>query len=314
MRVLPTAIVLLLLSGCDRPGANPADATAQRPEAPGSATPSSETPAPESTKTAEPTKTEVVDNAAGSADAEPEPPPAGTRPDDDGGEYVEATLAPGWYEKHCADLTWAPKDRRCWDHYLIGTFDFGDPLVFDKELTLELPDPGPMPKKRWRRVKAKINVRQIAKAMGVRGGFGLSPDRCEGPAGLIIFEDECPFYRPGFWWPTDDQVFLVIPHSVRISPVTARTITVARKEGETWKATTIETTLPGHAAGGSWILGSGPLLRGDGLEFWTWAEGWLDGTDEREETYICRIGWHGGALRQACAKDWTTQFTRFHQD
>ncbi len=214
-----------------------------------------------------------------------------------------------WYGVNCQDLDARNSLKRCWDEYLVGEYSFTK-LDFIHELPLpELPDPGSMPKSRWRRVKAKLDYKAIASAIGARGVFGLDPDRCKSPRRLPpnIYGDECPFYRPGYWWAADDQVFLVIPHTERRSPVTAKTVTIARKIDGQWKGATIDSIKDGHRSAGAWNLFSGVLLRGDGGELWTWAEGGIDGGDDDEQDidpYLCRIRWHEGSLQRACRTDW----------
>ncbi len=228
----------------------------------------------------------------------------------------KAAFARTWFGSNCADLDIKTDNRRCWDEYLAGDFAFGAPLSLSTTLDIDLSPPaaGPVPKGRWRRVKEKVDIRGVAKTMGVRGGFGLDPVDCESPSDLIPFDDSCPFYRPGFWWPTDELVLLVIPHTQRRTPVTPRTLTLAQWDGAAWKAVTIDSILGDHEIGGAWNLTSGLLLRPDGFEFWTWAAGNADDSDPLELPYLCRIGWHDGALRQACALNWETQFDPFHRD
>jgi len=238
----------------------------------------------------------------------PDEPEEAVDPDD-----PVAKLEASWYGKNCADLDRNTNNQRCWDEFLVGDYDM-KPLAFDTAIPLpELPDPGPMPKSRMRRVKAKLEIKAIGKTVGVRGAFGLDPDKCEAPQRLPeVFDDDCPFYRPFYWWPTDDRVVLVIPHTVRRSPVTARTVTIAIEVDGTWKGATIDSLIdrgPGtHLVGGSWELSSGPILRGDGRELWTFAEG-DDGDTGGQYPYLCRIRWDAGALVSGCRLDWEHQFS-----
>lgn len=224
-----------------------------------------------------------------------------------------AKLESSWYGKNCSDLDPNTKNQRCWDEFLVGDYEM-KPLVFDVAIPLpELPDPGSMPESRMRRLKAKLDFKAIATAIGARGVFGLNADSCEAPERLPeVYDDECPFYRPFYWWPTDDEVVVVIPHTTRRSPVTARTVTIAKQIGGTWKATTIDSLIENgpssHLVGGSWELRSGPILRGDGRELWTFAEG-DDGDTSSQSPYLCRIRSQSGTLQWGCRLDWEHQFS-----
>ena len=239
--------------------------------------------------------------------------PTPDEPEPDDPDDPIAKLESSWYGKNCSDLDPHTKSQRCWDEFLVGEYAF-EALSFETTLPLpELPEPGSMPKSRIRRVKAKLDFKAIAGAIGARGVFGLDPDKCEAPERLPeVYDDDCPFYRPFYWWPADDQVLLVIPHTVRRSPVTARTVTIAKQVDGQWKSTTIDSLLDDgfntHLVGGSWELLSGPILRGDGRELWTFAEG-FDGDSGNQAPYLCRIRWETSKLHWACRVDWEHQFS-----
>lgn len=225
----------------------------------------------------------------------------------------EETLVQTWYAKNCDDLDMTTTEPRCWDEFLLGDYGF-EALSFTTPIPVpELPDPGAMPKSRWRRVKAKFNFKAIGAAIGAKGVYGLDPDKCAIITDPLpeIYDIDCPWTRPGFWWAADDQVFLIIPHTWRRRPVTARSITIARRVGDQWLATTIDPVIDERfhshlIGGGSYELNSGPLLRGDGREFWVFARG--VGGDE-ELPNLCRVRWSGAELESGCREDWTHEFT-----
>jgi hypothetical protein len=124
-------------------------------------------------------------------------------------------------------------------------------------------------------------------------------------------DDENP-PPPLVWWGGTDVPVLVLNHPQDERGLAVFTLTLVIKEGDTWKAKTLEVVNPKLVGEGlTGTLFSGHFMRKDGLELFTWSTNYDrkrgEAEDHHYDSWLCRIRWREGTLQRACVDTWTNR-------